>query len=80
MLLHIYQIFSSLQGHLHFSKHFVFTFMVNFFFDHPIFCMNENRKGKKCRLDTRNVIKSEREKNLKGTVQKIVRREITVEG
>ena len=36
MLLHMYQIFSSLQGHLHFSVHFFLTLMVNFFFDHPI--------------------------------------------
>ena len=36
MLLYMYQIFSSLRGHLHFWVHFFFTFMVNFFFDHPI--------------------------------------------
>ena len=36
MLLHMYQIFRSLRGHLHFCVHFFLTFMVNFFFDHPI--------------------------------------------
>ena len=28
MFLHLYQIFSSLQGHLHFFVHFFFSFMV----------------------------------------------------
>ena len=36
MLLQMYQIFSSLRGHLHFSVHFFFTFTVYFFFNHPI--------------------------------------------
>ena len=36
MLLHIYQMFSSLQGHLYFLEHFFSMFMVNFFFNHPI--------------------------------------------
>ena len=36
MLLHMYQIFSSLEGHLHFSVHFFLTFMVNYFFNLPI--------------------------------------------
>ena len=40
MLLHMYQIFSSLRGHLHYLVHFFFTFMVNFFFDHPISIRN----------------------------------------
>ena len=31
----MYQIFSSLQGHLHFSVHFFFTFMANFFVTTP---------------------------------------------
>ena len=35
MLLHMYQIFSSLRAHLHFSVHFSFTFMVNSFFSTP---------------------------------------------
>ena len=37
ILLHMYQIFSSLRGHLQFSVHFFFTFMVNFFFNHRIY-------------------------------------------
>ena len=36
MLFHMYQVFSSLQGHLHFFVHFFFTFMEHFFIDHPI--------------------------------------------
>ena len=36
MLFHMYQIFSCLRGHLHFSVHFFLTFMANFFFNHPI--------------------------------------------
>ena len=36
MFLHLYQIFSSLQGHLHFFVHFFFTFMEHFFIGHPI--------------------------------------------
>ena len=36
MLLHMKQIFSSLRGHLHFSLHFFFTYLENFFFNHPI--------------------------------------------
>ena len=38
MLLHLYQIFSSLQCYLHFSVHFFFTFMANFFFNHSMSC------------------------------------------
>ena len=37
MLLHIYQIFSSLQDRLHFFVHFFFNFIANFFLNHPIF-------------------------------------------
>ena len=37
MLFHMYQVFSSLQGHLHFFVHFFFTFMEHFFIVHPIF-------------------------------------------
>ena len=33
----MYQVFSSLQGHLQFFVHFFFTFMEHFFIDHPIF-------------------------------------------
>ena len=36
MLLHMYQIFSSLLGHLHFFVHFSFTFVGQFFLGHPI--------------------------------------------
>ena len=36
MLLHMYQIFSSLLGHLQFFVHFFFTFMEQFFIGHPI--------------------------------------------
>ena len=36
MLLYMYQIFSSLQGHLHFCVHFLFIFMEQFFLGHPI--------------------------------------------
>ena len=36
MLFHIYQVFSSLQNHLHFFVHFFLTFMEYFFIDHPI--------------------------------------------
>ena len=35
MLLRMYQVFSSLQGHLHFFVHFLFTFMGQFFLGHP---------------------------------------------
>ena len=37
MLLYMYQIFSSLQSHLHFFVHFFYTFMEYFFFGHPIY-------------------------------------------
>ena len=37
MLLHTYQVFSSLVGDLHFFVHFFFNFMEYFFFGHPIF-------------------------------------------
>ena len=37
MLFHMYQVFSSLQGHLHFFVHFFCTFMEHFFIVHPIF-------------------------------------------
>ena len=33
MFLYMYQIFSSLRGHLHFFVHFFFTFMESFFVD-----------------------------------------------
>ena len=36
MLLHTYQVFSSLVGDLHFLVHFFFNFMEYFFFGHPI--------------------------------------------
>ena len=36
MLFYMYQVFSSLQGHLHFLAHFFFTFMEYFFLDQPI--------------------------------------------
>ena len=36
MLFHMYQVFSSLHGHLQFFVHFFFTFMEHFFIDHPI--------------------------------------------
>ena len=36
MLFHMYQVFSSLQGHLHFSSHFFSTFMEQLFLNHPI--------------------------------------------
>ena len=36
MLFHMYQVFSSLQGHPHFFVHFSFTFMEYFFIDHHI--------------------------------------------
>ena len=36
MLLYMYQVFSSLLGHLHFFVHFFLTFMEYFFIDHPI--------------------------------------------
>ena len=36
MLFLTYQVYSSLQGHLHFFVHFSFTFMEHFFFDHPL--------------------------------------------
>ena len=36
MLLYMYQVFSSLLGHLHFFVHIFLTFMEYFFMDHPI--------------------------------------------
>ena len=36
MLFHMYQVSSSLLGHLHFSLHFFSTFMEQLFFNHPI--------------------------------------------
>jgi len=36
MLFHMYQVFSSLQGHLHFFVYFFFPFMEHFFIVHPI--------------------------------------------
>ena len=36
ILFHMYQVFSSLYGHLHFFVHFFFTFMEYFFIVHPI--------------------------------------------
>ena len=39
MLFHMYQVFSSLQGHLHFFVHFFCTFMEHFFIVHPISCI-----------------------------------------
>ena len=35
MMLRMYQVFSSLQGHLHFFVHFIFTFMENLFHGSP---------------------------------------------
>ena len=37
MLLHTYQVFSSLVGDLHLIVHFFFNFMEYFFFGHPIY-------------------------------------------
>ena len=37
MLLYMYQIYSSLQSHLHFFVLFFFTFMEYFFCGHPIY-------------------------------------------
>ena len=48
MSFHMNQVFSSLQGHLHFFGHFSLTFMEYFFFDHPIFWL----KWKKIALRT----------------------------
>ena len=39
MLLYMYQIFSSLQSHLHFFVYFFFTFMEYFFLDTLYFCI-----------------------------------------
>ena len=36
MLFHMYQVFSSLLGHLHFSLHFFSTFMEHLCLNHPI--------------------------------------------
>ena len=36
MLSYMYQVFSSLLGHLQFFVHFFFTFMEQFFIGHPI--------------------------------------------
>ena len=36
MLFHMYQVFSSLLGHLHFSLHFFSIFMEQLFLNHPI--------------------------------------------
>ena len=36
MLFHMYQVFSSLLGHFHFSLHFFSTFMEQLFLNHPI--------------------------------------------
>ena len=37
MLFHMYQVFSSLLGHLHFSLHFFSTFMEQLFLNHAIY-------------------------------------------
>ena len=37
LLLYMYQVFISLQDHLHFFLHFFFTFMEQFFLDDPIY-------------------------------------------
>ena len=42
MLFCMYQVFSSLLGHLHFFVHFSFTFMEHLFFGHPIL-FNKNK-------------------------------------
>jgi len=39
MLFHMYQVFSSLLGHLNFSLHFFSTFMEQLFNNHPISCL-----------------------------------------
>ena len=44
MMLRMYQVFSSLQGHLHFFVHFFFTFMEYFFIDHPIYALSRYRE------------------------------------
>ena len=41
MLFHMYQVFSSLLGHLHFSLHFFSTFMEQLFNNHPISVINQ---------------------------------------
>ena len=41
MLLHMYQIFSFLRGHLHFSVHFFLRSIVNLFLTHPISTMEK---------------------------------------
>ena len=40
MLLHMYQVFSPLLDHFHFSAHFFFTFMEQLFMNHPILRFN----------------------------------------
>ena len=41
MLLYMYEIFSSLLGHLHFFVHFSLSFMEQFFFGHPIYVLQK---------------------------------------
>jgi len=51
MLFHMYQVFSSLHGHLQFFVHFFFTFMEHFFIDHPILLLeNFVKKFHSCLL------------------------------
>ena len=52
MFLHLYQIFSSLQGHLHFFVHFFFTFMEHFFIGHPIRLTSLTEVGYKIKQNT----------------------------
>ena len=51
MLFHMYQVFSSLLGHLHFSLHFFSTFMEQLFLNHPISCRAKNPKKALILLD-----------------------------
>ena len=43
MLLHMYQVFSSLLGHFHFSLYFFSTFIEQLFNNHPIFRLKCNK-------------------------------------
>ena len=51
MLLYMYQIFSSLQGLLHFFVHFFFISMEHFFIDHPILPNFVNARNLTCAYD-----------------------------
>ena len=53
MLLHTYQVFSSLVGDLHFFVHFFINFMEYFFLGHPIVQvhMHDTGRRKKCAIN-----------------------------